>query len=335
MKLIKNLAAVLIIISMAACQKELTFEEGPSDGTLKADTTGNCIPGSVSGAFVRDSLLEGVGGSNYIDVQVTVNTAGSYVVYTDTVNGYSFKREGSVGNTGTNLIRLYGSGRPIQAQIDTFTVYYGTTHCTVRVEITGTPVVLPNLDYIPQTSLSNWTYQLEGGTAADTFFIRINPNPFSQGGHTYNIFEELDNGSPQDSTMFRKAGGVYFSLYNNSLVFDNNFDADVVVLDSNNAVNFTWTANLGSNLLSGNAVNVFIADTLIDKVPSVTLGSETFNNVIKVTYTYKFTDVATPTNFITFYREEMWYAKGIGMIRLTTDDLATVQTYNLIRWHIN
>jgi len=135
MKLLRSfllfLSAAFIIVS---CQKELSFEEGTARGTLKEDATGECLPATVVGSYKRDTLLNT---SNYVDIQVDITQTGTYVIKTDTLNGYSFSATGVAAVAGLNTIRLQASGRPVAAALDVFRVKFDTTSCEINIVVTG------------------------------------------------------------------------------------------------------------------------------------------------------------------------------------------------------
>ena len=86
-----------------ACQKEVSYEQGNSTasvGSLSIDANGNCLGAVVSGTYFKDTAIKA---SNYVDVSVQVDTAGTYIISSDTVNGYYFKATGSFTATGVNL----------------------------------------------------------------------------------------------------------------------------------------------------------------------------------------------------------------------------------------
>ena len=71
MKLVKLVLFFLVAgIVFASCQKEYSFENGFATGTLKLDSTGDCMPSLVSGTYKTDTSLNG---TNYIDVQVNIS----------------------------------------------------------------------------------------------------------------------------------------------------------------------------------------------------------------------------------------------------------------------
>ena len=93
-----------------SCSKEYSQEEGSGDkssGSLVSETTGECLPKTVNGAYIAGTDL---GASNYIEVDVDVTTEGSYTITTDTVNGYYFSGSGEFTNSGVNTVKLFGKG---------------------------------------------------------------------------------------------------------------------------------------------------------------------------------------------------------------------------------
>lgn len=127
---------LIILLSAAVllfgCTKDEDVNpEGPSVGTLKTGITGDCMPFIVNGIFKVDSILTN---NNYIDVQVEVTIGGTFDIKTDSVNGYSFKKKGTLG-TGLNVIRLYASGKPLLAGVNNFTLNYGLTSCRFSVTV--------------------------------------------------------------------------------------------------------------------------------------------------------------------------------------------------------
>ncbi len=110
-----TIAVLAAFIFFSGCVKlEDTNPSGISVGTLKDTST-------VNGIFIVDSVLNS---NNYVDVQVEVAVGGTFNIKTDTVNGYSFKKTGTLG-TGLNIIRLYASGKPIATGVNTFYITYG------------------------------------------------------------------------------------------------------------------------------------------------------------------------------------------------------------------
>ena len=135
----KYLRLSFLLFSFAAlissCQKELSYEAGLGKGSLKKASTGECLPVTVNGNYKTDSLLKPT--INFVDIQVSVSEPGSYSIKTDTINGYSFNAAGVFVTQGLNTVRLIGSGKPIVASANMFTVKFDTSVCQFNVTVTG------------------------------------------------------------------------------------------------------------------------------------------------------------------------------------------------------
>jgi len=123
-------AAAAIIL---ACQKEKSHETGgggtASDGSLQG-AGGLCQSSTIGGVYQKDTTLTSL---NYVDVQVTVNTPGSYLVYSDTANGMWFRASGNFTTAGVQTVRLPGFGKPIAIGTNSFNVFYDSTQCSFSI----------------------------------------------------------------------------------------------------------------------------------------------------------------------------------------------------------
>ena len=126
---------ILSTIFFATCQKEISFDGGNSisDGSLSDDITGNCLPKTVNGTYTAGTTLA----PSINTIQVTVNVAakGSYVIYSDTVNGYYFRSSGIFSSTGSTLITLKGNGTPLAAGTNNFNIFYDSTSCSISINV--------------------------------------------------------------------------------------------------------------------------------------------------------------------------------------------------------
>jgi hypothetical protein len=130
--LLTCLAAIILFTAFYSCQKELSLEFGtPASGTLQS-SAGDCLPKTVAGSYIANKAIND---SNFIEVTVNVLTLGSYTIYTDSVNGYAFKATGAFTTTGSNTVRLKGSGRPVSPGVDNFTVIFDSSFCSVAVTV--------------------------------------------------------------------------------------------------------------------------------------------------------------------------------------------------------
>lgn len=124
--------AMAAIFFFASCQKEMSVEQGLSEGTLKEDGLGGCLPSTVNGIFKEDSVLNA---TNFIEVQINVTQTGTFIINSDTINGYSFHGGGMLDAAGINTVRLYGHGTPIDPGINTFTIRYDSSVCMIDVPV--------------------------------------------------------------------------------------------------------------------------------------------------------------------------------------------------------
>ena len=95
MKIFKSVILILAtFLAFLSCQKELAFDNtGVSAGTFQKDAGGNCLPATITGVFKVDSVLTN---NLFVDLQVNASTPGTFDIRTDTINGYSFSKAGSV-----------------------------------------------------------------------------------------------------------------------------------------------------------------------------------------------------------------------------------------------
>jgi hypothetical protein len=131
----RSLYLALTLLSVAlifSCQKEVSFEAGQvSKGSLQS-ASGDCLPKRVAGVYKAAQVLND---SNYIEVTINVTQTGSYNIYTDTTNGYSFRATGTFTATGLATVRLKGNGKPLAAGDDDFNVFYDASNCAVTVTV--------------------------------------------------------------------------------------------------------------------------------------------------------------------------------------------------------
>jgi hypothetical protein len=129
-KFLVSFLAVMIVL--LGCQKEYSLELGLSEGTLKMDGAGGCLPSTINGIYKEDSVLNN---TNYIDVQVNIVETGTYIIKSDTVNGFSFYGSGTLDNPGLNNVRLFAHGTPVDPGVNTFTIMYDSSSCFVDVTV--------------------------------------------------------------------------------------------------------------------------------------------------------------------------------------------------------
>jgi len=123
-----------LLFIFLACSKEQSFETGfsdPATGTLK-DTLGDCDSMTVNGVYTENQPLTA---SNTVKVTLNITKSGTYKVFTDTVNGFSFRDSGFFAAAGTYQITLKGNGKPIAPATSNFTVTFGSSFCNFSIDV--------------------------------------------------------------------------------------------------------------------------------------------------------------------------------------------------------
>ncbi len=136
MKFLKSLAIVFLsVLMVTSCEKEYSEEGGSTAsalGALKKDVSGECLPSAVTGTFTAGTALNT---SNIIQVTVNFTTVGTYLIKSDTVNGYFFRGVGVVSTPGDMSVSLTAVGTPASGGSNTFTVKYGSSTCYIVVDV--------------------------------------------------------------------------------------------------------------------------------------------------------------------------------------------------------
>lgn len=122
-------------IVVAGCSKELSYEgpDTPAEGSMQSALTGDCLPKTVAGTYKVAVPL--VADSNTISVSVNVLTTGTYLITTDTVNGFFFNATGRFTTPGSNTVKLRSTGTPFASGVNNFRVSFDSTFCDVQITV--------------------------------------------------------------------------------------------------------------------------------------------------------------------------------------------------------
>jgi hypothetical protein len=153
----------------------------------------------------------------------------------------------------------------------------------------------------------------EGGTTSDTIYTVSTGKIKTYNTTTYNVFTNTD-GVTEDSSYYRKGGGIYYEYFPAALnIF--NFDTptafEYVFLNETLAPGTTWNIPV-SGIVGGNPTTGSIKGTIIERAVPATVSGVLYPDVIKVRLQYQFQ--VGPLNQ-EVYRTEQWYAKGKGLIK--------------------
>jgi hypothetical protein len=129
-KVITSTAAIIALIIFYSCQRELYFTDIPSSGTLKSNSSGDCLPSSIHGVY---KAVTEITNDNFIEVTTDIKTTGLFTILSDTVNGYYFFAAGKFEKKGINNVRVQCTGKPITGGTNIFTIKYDTSICKIVI----------------------------------------------------------------------------------------------------------------------------------------------------------------------------------------------------------
>lgn len=139
---------LLLSLLYVSCEREISFENngvpgtinggGSAGGTAQYDFEGGtaaCTGATLSGTFTAGTAVTA---ANTVTLDVTVDSVGSWIVTTSTVNGVSFSGSGTFTATGSQSITLKATGTPITAGTFNFTPG-GADGCAFSVTVAAAP----------------------------------------------------------------------------------------------------------------------------------------------------------------------------------------------------
>lgn len=122
--------AGLFIVFLVSCQKEFSAEK--ASGSLQ-DSLGQCMPVLVSGTYKKGEPLKA--DSFFVIVQVNITKPGSYIIETDSVNGFHFSSSGYFTTTGIQQVKLRPAGIPANDTLSLFTCFFNNSNCTFSINV--------------------------------------------------------------------------------------------------------------------------------------------------------------------------------------------------------
>ena len=129
-------------VSVFSCQKTIDWDLN-AVASLATDSSGNCMSIEVYGAYkVKSSLND----SNYVVVTVNVDSPGQYNIFTNIVNGYSFKVSGTFETKGATKVKLMGYGTPLDIGVNDFIVHLNYSSCAFSISVPADTSGSGNID---------------------------------------------------------------------------------------------------------------------------------------------------------------------------------------------
>ena len=91
-----------------------------------------CTPVTVNGFYIVSKPLDA---ANTVIIKTDVSTAGSYTIFTNTVNGITFSASGVFTSTGLQNVTLRGSGIPLAMGTTNLLPRYGLSFCNFSLTV--------------------------------------------------------------------------------------------------------------------------------------------------------------------------------------------------------
>lgn len=178
--------ALFFAFMLFSCQDKYLMGYIPAaKGSLKSESTGDCLPKTIGGTYVAGKDLND---TNYIAVTVNVKSTGTYVIKTDAVNGYAFSSSGRFNAIGSNTVKLAGKGKPLAAGTNDFTVSFDTSVCHIKITVlpVGGPAAVYTLAGAPNACANAViTGSFAKGAVLDSFYkAGISVNVSTPGSYT-------------------------------------------------------------------------------------------------------------------------------------------------------
>lgn len=312
-----SFASVFFLLFIVSCQKEKSFEQGKaSSGSLQGNF-GDCLAKTINGTYTATKDLAD---TNYIEVEVDVTETGRYTIYTDTVNGYFFRANGTFSTVGTNTVRLKGFGAPGSEGTNDFIMFYDSSFCNISITVVpatggGGGGTNPSTDYFPLTQNSYWTYEDDAGDTLKT----VVSGTATKAGKTYQRFiTTYESGPPNDTVFYRKdAAGSYYTFVDTAGFgsLGLNFTVaglDVLFLKNSLTTGATWNSDFNATL-SGFPVTIRFKSTCVNANTTVTANGVTYTNVYQISSVIQVGAAGTFTDL--FSLPDSYYAKGVGLVQ--------------------
>jgi hypothetical protein len=126
---------IIFALTLASCEKERStesgqFTTGTNSGTAFYSYVGapNCTTPNVKGSYTVGAAVTI---ANTVTLQVNVQTPGTYLISTATINGVTFKGSGTFSTTGIQNLNLLATGLPVAA--GKFPYVPGSNGCAFEV----------------------------------------------------------------------------------------------------------------------------------------------------------------------------------------------------------
>ncbi len=200
-------------------------------------------------------------------------------------------------------------------------------------------------DYWPAALNNEWTYLLNGVEQTPLKMVSIN----SINGHTYYTFGSfpgISSGGITGTavTRLRKTGANYYikvedivTQQQGQIPGSTTTGYETIYLKDNLPVGGTWTTSYSTTTTYTDpnfpemTMSTQATGTIEEKGIEITVGGETFTDVIKTKYVQNVTMMDQQTTATTYY----WFAKDVGPVKIMTESEGAVYEQQIIDYTLN
>ena len=277
----------------------------PESVGVLGSTAGNCDEVIINGQY-----KQGIAAlpANTVTIKVVVATPGTYNIYTNSVNGISFSKQGIFTTTGVQTLILNASGTPAFPGDQIFTLHYGNSQCAFKLNFLQG--VSASNDYYPLSTNTNWTYS----NLVTSVKNKVLPDKKTINGLQFNIIASYKppTASTFDTILVRKTPGNYYGFGDHGAIL--NLDApvygEIIFLKDNVPIGNSWNSDTYSGKLAGVPITFYYKYTILAKGVAETVGGFPFTDIIKVKQEVYINTLLIATG-------ENWYAKNVGPVSIT------------------
>ena len=306
----------------------------PSAAYTLFGSQGNCMDDSIKGSYIKSVTLDT---ANKVIISVNVTVPGSYLIVTNTVNGYHFSGEGLFFVTGVQTVTLTGKGEPADKGTDLFKITTSSNTCSFTVLVADVvPVV--NTEHFPLKIGSFWTYD-DLTSPGDSIVRRINRDTVIN-MDTYLIMDEQTKFNALPYYFYKGSNNYYeygrVDKYTGSFQYATSIYSYLNFLNEDIPSGASWESEEFKSVASfGQIIYLKYYFTCLKNNAAIVINGQGFKDVYIIAVYPQLKSENNSwgsTNEIYYY----YYAKGIGLIYMESGTYNYMQPKMQIRnWHIN
>ncbi|MDE3212363.1 MAG: hypothetical protein KGM98_03950 [Bacteroidota bacterium] len=142
----------VVIPGLTGCSSSLTVLSKPPSSYYLAGYPNDCQNPQINGPYIAGQAFRS---DNTVQVNVTINSPGDYLIKTDTLDGMSFADSGYFSAPGSRVVTLKGTGKPLNPGLIFFTVYSDSSLCNFSIPV---QTAIPQAVYVLESGVGDTNY---------------------------------------------------------------------------------------------------------------------------------------------------------------------------------